>query len=68
MVAIAGVALHQSMQTVHFIQEWRRMPTSLGPLNKKLMESWPPSGQPSTICYFIRRSTGQFTKTDETKM
>ena len=76
MPAIAGMALH-TVQTVLYKMNctnssfytrmtYRLMP--FGPLNKTLMESWPPKWPNLTICYFIRRSISQFTKTGETKI
>ena len=67
--AVARMALHKSIQTVHFVQEWHTDADVLWTTQeKKWWKVGLPSGLPSTICYFIRRSISQFTQTGETKM
>lgn len=68
MAAIAGMALHKSVQIVHFIQEWHKDADVLWTTQQKIdgkLASQVADLQQSVI---TRRSISQFTKTGETKM
>ena len=69
MAAIARMALHKSVQTVHFVQKWHKDAHVLWTTQEKTWwKGGLPSGRHSTTCYFIRRSISQFTQMGETKM
>ena len=39
--ATAGVALHQSIQTAHFVDKWQKILLGCGILTQVLIKNWP---------------------------